>query len=100
MSIKRYKKHSKIKFFTPSQLLKLLNRQKQSDFFPTRLSIKFFTEKMGNADTKLNFRKAIVQLANKNQVSYNSHKVSRSFNRKHRKSIDIARQLVKWKSEN
>lgn len=24
---------------------------------------------MGNADTKLNFRKAIVQLANKNQVS-------------------------------
>lgn len=28
---------------------------------------------MGNVDTKLNFRKAIVQLGAKNQVSYNNN---------------------------
>ena len=41
-------------------------------YIPRVSPIVFFFTKMGNVDTKLNFRKAIVQLGTKNQVNFDS----------------------------
>lgn len=52
---------------------------------------------MGNIDTKLNFRKAVVQLGTKNQVIYPTTKVKSSQNLVSVNAHTRIRNDIKWK---